>query len=164
MPTLTAPLDFPLASLQDTARLGRLLAAAAILRNPGALLLSGPLGAGKTTLARFLVEALPGGLDAEISSPSFTTANIYCTSPLTHHFDLYRLAHGLAALPEAALEESFDDAGVLTIVEWPERLAPAQFPPEGVVCSLRREGGHGEASLTGFGTLGRLFLELLPGL
>jgi tRNA threonylcarbamoyladenosine biosynthesis protein TsaE len=156
---------FPLETLADTARLGRALAAALALCNPGALLLCAPLGAGKTALARFLAQALPGGREAEISSPSFTLANIYCTAPVTHHFDLYRLDADRPIPPEASLEESFEDPEALTIVEWPERLAAESLPPERVFCRLRRgiPRRAGQAVLSGFGPKGRRFLALLPG-
>lgn len=123
----------PLCSLQATSDFARTLARAVTARNPGVLLLYGGLGAGKTTLTRFLVEALPGGRDAEVASPSFTTCNIYCTAPLVHHFDLYRLESGCV---DEALEESLDDASVLTVVEWPERMAAHAVPEDGLVCKL----------------------------
>ena len=62
---------FVLESLDDTARLGTLLAG--MMQNAPqvrALLLQGDLGSGKTTLTRSLVAALPGGDQAEISSPA----------------------------------------------------------------------------------------------
>ena len=65
---------FVLKSLDDTTRLGTLLAG--MMQNAPqvrALLLQGDLGSGKTTLTRSLVAALPGGDQAEISSPSFPT-------------------------------------------------------------------------------------------
>jgi tRNA threonylcarbamoyladenosine biosynthesis protein TsaE len=166
MPRIAPRLVFPFSSLTDTARLGQILAAALSVCNPGALLLSGPLGAGKTTLVRFLVEALPGGREAEIASPSFTIANIYCTAPVAHHFDLYRLDAGFPIPPEASLEESFDDPEVVTIVEWPERLDAGSLPPERVDCDLRRGVPlqADQAVLTGFGAAGRRFLDALPGL
>ena len=73
---------FVLESLDDTARLGTLLAG--MMQNAPqvrALLLQGDLGSGKTTLTRSLVAALPGGDQAEISSPSFTICNNYPTCP-----------------------------------------------------------------------------------
>jgi tRNA threonylcarbamoyladenosine biosynthesis protein TsaE len=126
-------LSINLTSLEDTNRLGRVLAEASTRHHPGALLLFGELGAGKTTLVRMLVQALPGGLEAEVASPSFTICNIYCTTPRVHHFDLYRLDSGCF---DEALEESLDDAAVLTVVEWPERLATHALPQDGVVCTL----------------------------
>ena len=112
-------ISYVLPSLDETRRFGQALAMSMAKVPPGALLLSGDLGAGKTALTRFVVEALPGGPEAEVSSPSFTICNIYCTAPEVHHFDLYRLEPGA---PDEALEESLDDASILTIVEWPERM------------------------------------------
>ncbi|MBQ2475644.1 MAG: tRNA (adenosine(37)-N6)-threonylcarbamoyltransferase complex ATPase subunit type 1 TsaE, partial [Desulfovibrio sp.] len=81
-----------LKSLDDTARLGRLLAEEVVnaLAEQGpdaslALLLQGELGSGKTTLAASFVKALPGGEDAEVSSPSFTLCNVYPTRPQVFH-------------------------------------------------------------------------------
>ena len=152
--------SFPIPSLEQTARLGNRLAWAVQAINPGALLLYGPLGAGKTTLARFLVRALPGGEAAEVASPSFTIANIYCTAPVVHHFDLYRLESGRI---DEFLEESFDDPSVLTLVEWPERLATRDLPLERVECRLLRDQNRPEAIFTATGPAGQAFLNLLHG-
>ncbi len=126
--------------LEQTRQIAGLLAASLAGNNPGALLLYGDLGAGKTTLVRFLVESLPGGKDAEVASPSFTICNIYCTAPRVYHFDLYRLEPGVA---DEGLEESLDDAGALTIVEWAERIAAKDMPADGIACRLgaRAESG-----------------------
>jgi tRNA threonylcarbamoyladenosine biosynthesis protein TsaE len=102
---------------------------------PGALLLYGDLGAGKTTLVRSIVEALPGGGAAEVSSPSFTICNIYCTTPQVRHFDLYRCETGF---PDDSLAEAFDDACALTFVEWPERLSERDLPADALICRLTR--------------------------
>ena len=153
-----AQFSFSIPCLEKTALLGALLAKAVQARNPGVLLLQGPLGAGKTTLARFLVRALPGGNEAEVASPSFTIANIYCTAPEIHHFDLYRLETGTH---DEALEESFDDSSVLTLVEWPERLAENDLPLERVTCALMRTHERAIALFTGFGPAGWEFLEAL---
>ena len=53
--------------------------------------LVGPLGAGKTAFVRGFVEALPGGLSAEIRSPTYALAHPYPTEPPVLHMDLYRL-------------------------------------------------------------------------
>ena len=161
MPTVTPymsePLSFPIPDLERTELLGVCLARSILACNPGALLLYGPMGAGKTTLTRFLVRALPGGREAEVASPSFTIANIYCTAPVIHHFDLYRLENGAC---DEALEESFDAPAILTLVEWPERLAERDLPVQGVVCHLLRDETRAEAVLAGFGPAGQMFMDV----
>jgi tRNA threonylcarbamoyladenosine biosynthesis protein TsaE len=131
--------------------------------SPGVLLLYGDLGAGKTTLTRSIVEALPGSSMAEVSSPSFTICNIYCTAPAVHHFDLYRTEPG--ALNEA-LEESFEDASVLTIVEWPEHMAERDLPDDALICRLKVEprGGTRTATLSAVGLPGESCLEMFCSL
>lgn len=89
------------------------------------ILFVGPLGSGKTTLTRGLVESLPGGDDAEVSSPSFNICNLYPTLPAVAHFDLYRLAGGE---PDDALLDLLDEGTSLVLVEWAERL-PEDAPP-----------------------------------
>ncbi len=120
-------------NLEDTRRVGRALACCISLENPAAILFYGQMGAGKTTIIRAIVEALPGGDEAEVSSPSFTISNIYATTPEVRHFDLYRLEEGCS---DESLLESFDDRGTLTLVEWPERLPSACLPPDGLEIRL----------------------------
>lgn len=112
-----------LCSLQDTQTLG-----AAIGRQLGRLpvhiFLSGELGCGKTTLARAIVAALPGGDEAEVSSPSFTIANEYPTTPPILHCDLYRCA---GQLPEE-IDEQLDEAYPVIIMEWADNLAACRLP------------------------------------
>ena len=83
------------------------------------VLLSGNLGAGKTTFVRGLAEGF--GIDpAEVSSPSFTLLHEYRGTPLTlYHADLYRVER--AATDDLGLEEVGTADGVLAI-EWPDRL------------------------------------------
>lgn len=152
------PFTLSLETPEDTRRLASILARAVRACNPGAFLLYGGLGAGKTTLTRFLVGALPGGETAEASSPSFTICNIYCTKPEIRHFDLYRLEEGQ---PEEALEESFDTPDALTVVEWAERIADRDLPNDGVRCLLffSPEQGMRRARLEAIGPLGEKFLE-----
>ena len=152
-----------LRSLDETCRFGQALAVSMTRILPGALLLYGDLGAGKTALTRFVVEALPGGGDAEISSPSFTICNIYCTAPLVHHFDLYRLEPGSS---DEALGESLDDASILTIVEWPERMAARDLPEDGLNCRLTAlEAEQGRmAALSALGPIGDRCLALFRSL
>jgi tRNA threonylcarbamoyladenosine biosynthesis protein TsaE len=92
---------------------------AATLRAGDVLLLSGDLGAGKTTFVRGLAEGL-GINPGEVSSPTFTLVHEYRGRALTlYHADLYRLEH--AATDDLGLEEFGVKDGVLAI-EWPDRL------------------------------------------
>lgn len=104
-------------SPETLARLGAAIGAR--LQVGDAVCLSGPLGAGKTTLARGLIRALCGP-DEDVPSPTFTLAQIYETPRLTvTHFDLYRLA-----APEEAFELGLDEAleTGAAVIEWPQRL------------------------------------------
>jgi tRNA threonylcarbamoyladenosine biosynthesis protein TsaE len=91
------------------------------------LLLSGELGAGKTSLVQGLATGL--GITEAVTSPTFALAQHYCRpkapqQPVLVHLDLYRLE-----LPEAAdelfaqEEELAAECGALLAVEWPERLS-----------------------------------------
>ena len=113
--------------LRDEAATARLGAAVARqLRVGEAVCLSGPLGAGKSTLARALVRALTTP-DEEVPSPTFTLVQFYEGPRLNvAHFDLYRLtspdeAYGIG------LDEAMDDGAA--VIEWPERLE-GDLPPD----------------------------------
>ena len=105
------------ASEEETQAIARELSAT--LRAGDVVLLSGDLGAGKTTFVRGLAEGL--GIDPrEVSSPTFTLVHEYRGNGLTlYHADLYRLER--AATDDLGLEEIGVKDGVLAI-EWPDRL------------------------------------------
>ncbi|MBM3492138.1 MAG: tRNA (adenosine(37)-N6)-threonylcarbamoyltransferase complex ATPase subunit type 1 TsaE [Alphaproteobacteria bacterium] len=108
-------------ALRDQAALERLAALLARRAQRGdAILLSGALGTGKTTLARAFLRAL--GVTEEVPSPTFLLVLPYETGTLTvFHADLYRLRS-----PEECNELGLEAAlatGVL-LLEWPERLPP----------------------------------------
>jgi tRNA threonylcarbamoyladenosine biosynthesis protein TsaE len=106
-----------LADEAATARLGQ--AVAAVLQTGDVVCLSGPLGAGKSTLARALIRALTTP-DEDVPSPTFTLVQFYEGPRLkVAHFDLYRLTDPDEAY-EIGLDEALEEGAAL--IEWPERL------------------------------------------
>jgi tRNA threonylcarbamoyladenosine biosynthesis protein TsaE len=105
------------ASEEETQAVARDVASS--LKPGDVLLLSGDLGAGKTTFVRGVAEGL--GIDpAEVSSPTFTLVHEYRGGRLPlYHVDLYRLER--TATDDLGLEETGARDGVLAI-EWPDRL------------------------------------------
>ncbi|MDZ7760310.1 MAG: tRNA (adenosine(37)-N6)-threonylcarbamoyltransferase complex ATPase subunit type 1 TsaE [Desulfovermiculus sp.] len=114
-----------LSDLDQTSRLGRMFAQALMAQGVCPLLISGPLGAGKTTLIRYIVANLPGGGKAEVSSPSFNLVNIYPTHPEVVHMDLYRL--GQTGMDDS-LAEYLDVYDAALLVEWAENLPESALP------------------------------------
>lgn len=109
-----------LADERATADFGRLLAGRV---RPGDIVtLSGPLGVGKTALARAMLKAL--GHAGEVPSPTFAIVQPYEELALpVWHVDLYRIEEA-AEIDELGLDAA--DQGLL-IVEWPERAGPSAF-------------------------------------
>jgi tRNA threonylcarbamoyladenosine biosynthesis protein TsaE len=134
--------EFWLEGPGSTEALGRALAPRLA---PGDVVgLAGPLGAGKTCLARALIHALPGppGSEAEpVPSPTFTLVQVYERQPApVWHFDLYRLER-----PEEVWELGWEEAlaGGIVLVEWPERLGPL-LPGAALLLTLAPGPGKGE--------------------
>jgi tRNA threonylcarbamoyladenosine biosynthesis protein TsaE len=131
---MSAPAATRLIELPDLRATQRLAAAVAALAHPAdAILLQGPLGAGKTEFARAFLRAATGDPALEVPSPTFTLVQSYATrrGPV-HHFDLWRL-DGPAALAELGWDEARDD---IVLVEWPDRLG-ALSPPDALTIALR---------------------------
>jgi tRNA threonylcarbamoyladenosine biosynthesis protein TsaE len=124
---------------------------AAVMRPGDAILLDGPLGAGKTAFARALLRAASDDPALEVPSPSFTLVQTYETPHGTvHHFDLWRL-EGASALAELGWEDARDD---IVLVEWPDRLGDLT-PPEALRLSFELADGDARV-LTVEGWSGRL--------
>lgn len=106
------------------------------------LVLSGALGAGKTTLTRYLAEALAS--DANVSSPTYTLVHEYPTpqGPLVH-VDAYRLDDATALL-ELGLDEMMERAR-LVVVEWGDALL--DLYPEAFRLRIERDGASRRAEL-----------------
>jgi tRNA threonylcarbamoyladenosine biosynthesis protein TsaE len=111
------------------------------------LLLTGPIGAGKTHLARALIRESTGR-DEDVPSPSFTLVQTYAAPGAEiWHADLYRLTH-----PDEVMELGLGDAfgRALCLVEWPDRLA-ALAPPEALHLHLSIAGAARRAAFSGAG-------------
>jgi len=120
-------------------RLGR------CLRPGDVLLLQGPVGAGKTHLARAAIRALCGA-ETEVPSPSFTLVQTYEGPDCDiWHADLYRLASS-SEVDELGLDEAMGRDIVL--VEWPDRLA-GQAPAGAMTVDIAIEGDGRRLRLTG---------------
>jgi tRNA threonylcarbamoyladenosine biosynthesis protein TsaE len=100
---------------------------------PGDLvLLTGDLGAGKTTFVRGLMRGV--GSPAQVASPTFQLVRVYPGRVQIAHVDLYRLEDG-ADLVDLGLEELLDQGAV--VVEWGDRLEA----PEAALLSIEHLGG-----------------------
>jgi tRNA threonylcarbamoyladenosine biosynthesis protein TsaE len=126
-------------SAEATERAGAELAAT--LRPGDVVLVSGELGAGKTTFVRGALHAL--GVEGPVTSPTFVVGIAYegANGPLAH-LDLYRLG-GIDA-EDPGLLDPFFAPDAIAFVEWPER-APGAWPPERVVRHVQLEHAGGDA-------------------
>ena len=108
-----------LANLEQTNDLAN--AFAKVLKPPMVVLLTGDLGAGKTTFVKDVVSAL--GCDDLVTSPTFTLLNTYNAKFPVYHFDMYRLSSAEEAM-NVGFEEYFDKNTLdgVCFVEWPENV------------------------------------------
>lgn len=154
---MSEDIEITLADADATTALGARIAP--LLQIGDAVLLYGPLGMGKSTLARGLIRALTRP-DEDVPSPTFTLVQFYETKPPVAHFDLYRLTR-----PEEAWEIGLDDAleDGCVIIEWPERLGQDVFWIAGtnLLCVTLAERGEGrQATVSGSGSWAQRVQEL----
>ena len=122
------------ASASDTIALGRELASS--LPAQAVVLLIGNLGAGKTTLAKGIVEGLAAATPDEVSSPTFTLIHEYGGGRV-YHIDLYRLEEP-REVATLGLDEIFEREAVV-LIEWGERF-PRLMPDRRIEIRLRAAG------------------------
>lgn len=154
-----APLALELRGEEGTLALGGLLAAAvAGEAGPVLFALEGPLGSGKTTLARGLLRAL--GVTGPVRSPSYTLVEEYAASPWEIlHLDLYRLTDP-GELEGLAVRERHVP-GTLILVEWPDRGAGV-LPSADLAVSLSLGEASHAARLRPQSAAGTRILERFP--
>lgn len=105
---------------------------AAGLKPNDLVLLTGDLGAGKTTFAQGLARGL--GSEDLVQSPTYVYLQIYEASIPLFHFDLYRLVSSDDFLA-MGFEEFFHKKGIC-LIEWPERIRPI-LPPDAIRIEIR---------------------------
>lgn len=116
---------------EETIELGRRIAAT--LPRKACVLLTGNLGAGKTTLAKGILSGLGVAEPDEVSSPTFTLIHEYGNGR-AYHIDLYRLDTP-AQLATLGLDEIFDRDAVV-LIEWGERF-PGLMPQDRIEITLK---------------------------
>lgn len=102
-------------SAAETEALGEQLGAR--LKPGDLVLLSGPLGSGKTTFVRGMARG--AGSDAQVQSPTFTLVRVYSGRVQLAHVDLYRV-RAPGELADLGLDELLDEGAM--VIEWGDRL------------------------------------------
>lgn len=109
------------------------------VRSGDIILLCGPMGTGKTYLAKGIVNGLTKTVVDEVNSPAYDLVHEFGDSPLVFHYDLFRLEHpsveDIDWLSEALYQEG------VHVVEWGERL---EGFIDSVAIKVRLEFGSGE--------------------
>lgn len=117
-------------SAEETRAAGRRVAAR--VRPGDRVLLTGPLGSGKTTFVQGVAEGL--GATVLATSPSFVVVHEYAIGSrkpsLLRHIDLYRLPDPAVDVDRVGLPELFSDREAITVIEWAEKL------PTGLLATL----------------------------
>ena len=125
-------------SPEETVEIGRNLAAQ--LKPPVLLMLSGDLGAGKTTITKGIISGLGAAREEDVTSPTFTLVHVFHNPVKVYHVDLYRI-EGFRDLETLGLEDIFADPAIV-IIEWSERFTLRTDWPQ---IALRLEHVEGDA-------------------
>ena len=111
-------MEFVAENLEDTRAFAEKFAK--MLRPGDVVLLTGDLGAGKTTFVKAVAKTL--GFDGLVTSPTFTLLNEYSGRVPIYHFDMYRLKSTSEAI-ESGLDEILRQSDGVCFVEWPQKVA-----------------------------------------
>lgn len=136
-------MQFEINSLEDSKDFATYLAS--IVRWPDCLCFSGNLGAGKTTIIKYLLKNL--GVDEEVTSPTFNLVSYYFAQndKKIWHYDLYRLKYEEEVI-DLAIEDALAD---LVIIEWPEK-ASSFLPKKRIEIKITTLGEKRIINLTQF--------------
>lgn len=106
------------------------------LKNCKIITFDGPLGAGKTTMIKYLLHLY--GVKDEIVSPTYTYLNIYENNLgiKFYHFDLYRISN-IDDFLIAGFDEYFSDQNGICLIEWPEIIEPLIKIKHKKVCQIK---------------------------
>ncbi len=151
-----SPLTIHLPRPEDTEVLGEELGRR--LFGGAVAALTGPLGAGKTTLVRGMARGL--GIDADylVSSPTFTILQTYpCRALTLCHLDLYRVS-GHADAESTGYRDLLGREDAVLVVEWAEK-EPEMLPPERLEVVMRYQGKGRVAMVKGTGDGFRAAME-----
>ncbi len=111
-------MEFVAENLEDTRAFASQFASH--LNRGDRVLLTGDLGAGKTTFVKAVAKEL--GYTGLVTSPTFTLLNEYSGSMPIYHFDMYRLKSSSEAV-ESGLDEVLKNNDGVCFVEWPQKVA-----------------------------------------
>lgn len=137
---------FVTTSGEETIARGREIASR--IKPPQLILLTGELGAGKTTLAKGIISGLGAASIGEVTSPTFTLVHVFTGPVKVFHVDLYRVAdaHDFHTL---GMEDLFDEPAVV-LIEWPERM---RLRPDWPVLVVRLEHAGDDKRRISVGTI-----------
>ena len=132
---MTSVLRFETHSDEETRSIGRQLAQ--LLPRRGVVVLTGDLGAGKTTLTKGIAEGRGAARAEDVGSPTFSLIHEYGDPVRVYHVDLYRLDTGEEAR-RLGLEDLFD-SDALVLIEWGERF-PELLPESRIEIQISQAG------------------------
>lgn len=132
---MNSALRFETHSDEETRNVGRQLAS--LLPAAATVLLTGNLGAGKTTLAKGIVAGRGAAEAEEVASPTFTLIHEYGNPVGIYHIDLYRL-ETIEEVRHLGIEDLFDSSA-LVLIEWGERF-PGLLPGRRIEIRITQTG------------------------